>query len=156
MAHTPGPWTVNGGDTILCVNHSVAKVFHPESDARLIAAAPELLEALKEIAELTAPLVQEKDPLGMSIERLARETIAKAEGEERMGADLAKRGISGVRVYWWNGSPNGGASGEVVLRQRPSDKPLDVQLTGQIEALLANSNVSQIKINLLIEVERGV
>ena len=44
--HSPGPWHVNGLDTILCVNHSIAKVFHPEADAKLIAAAPDLLSTL--------------------------------------------------------------------------------------------------------------
>ncbi len=48
--HTPSPWHVNGVDTILSVagNRSVAKVFNPESDAKLIAAAPDLLAALKQ------------------------------------------------------------------------------------------------------------
>ena len=47
MTHTQGPWTINGIDTVLSAsaNRTVAKVYRPEDDARLIAAAPELLEA---------------------------------------------------------------------------------------------------------------
>ena len=50
QTHTPGEWQVNGIDTILSVegNCTIAKVFHPERDARLLAAAPELLDALRE------------------------------------------------------------------------------------------------------------
>ena len=59
-AHTPGPWSAekylldddepNGGSVceINCIVGCVAKIVHGnEADARLIAAAPELLEALK-------------------------------------------------------------------------------------------------------------
>ena len=51
--HTPGPWHVNGIDAILSTNgnRSVAKVFHPESDASLLAAAPAMLDVLKLVAE---------------------------------------------------------------------------------------------------------
>ena len=44
-AHTVGPWHINGVDTILSVsgNRSIAKVYHPEDDAHLIAEAPTLL-----------------------------------------------------------------------------------------------------------------
>ena len=57
--HTPGPWTVtNSGLSIKSSGHSIhdriADVYHSEksaeidrANARLIAAAPELLEALK-------------------------------------------------------------------------------------------------------------
>ncbi|KKL28792.1 hypothetical protein LCGC14_2371640 [marine sediment metagenome] len=48
-AHTLGRWHVNGVDTIMSVegNCTIAKVFHPERDAQLLAAAPELLDALE-------------------------------------------------------------------------------------------------------------
>ncbi len=47
--HTPGPWHVNGVDTIVSVkgNRTIAKVYHPEDDGNLIAAAPDLLAALE-------------------------------------------------------------------------------------------------------------
>jgi hypothetical protein len=50
MAHTPGPWHVNGRDAIISIkgNRSVAKVYHPEADAKLIAKAPDLLTLLTE------------------------------------------------------------------------------------------------------------
>jgi hypothetical protein len=52
--HTPGPWHVNGLDTIMSTkgNRSIAKVYHPELDGRLIAAAPTLLEAGTELLEV--------------------------------------------------------------------------------------------------------
>ena len=50
MTHTQGPWTINGIDTILSAsaNRTVAKVYRPVDDARLIAAAPELLAMLED------------------------------------------------------------------------------------------------------------
>ena len=53
MAQTPGPWHVNGIDAILSIegNRSIAKVYHPEDDGALIAAAPDLLAALRAIVE---------------------------------------------------------------------------------------------------------
>jgi hypothetical protein len=53
------------------------------ADAWLIAAAPDLLEALREILTLTAPLCQESDALGLTIRRVALRAIAVAEGEQR-------------------------------------------------------------------------
>jgi hypothetical protein len=57
--HTPGPWKVNHGNEMHHVTNTdgvvIAEVYHntpkpqPYSNARLIAAAPELLEALKEM-----------------------------------------------------------------------------------------------------------
>lgn len=53
--HTPGPWTVTketrvqAGDIIFRQEHSVGKTYEElDANARLIAAAPELLEALAE------------------------------------------------------------------------------------------------------------
>jgi hypothetical protein len=45
--HTPGPWSVEDG-TIVCFSNSEYELCRTEisADARLIAAAPELLEAL--------------------------------------------------------------------------------------------------------------
>ncbi len=55
--HTPPPWHVNGVDTIMSVNCTIAKVFHPERDAQLLAAAPELLDALQFTLQSIARLV---------------------------------------------------------------------------------------------------
>jgi len=57
-AHTPGPWwnppfsnevmTIPRGDIKICKVHAISDNDHGEANAQLIAAAPELLEALKE------------------------------------------------------------------------------------------------------------
>ena len=55
--HTPGPWIVgDGGKSLVVWSDSpcslpVAEARRSAEDARLIAAAPELLAALKEVAE---------------------------------------------------------------------------------------------------------
>ena len=83
-AHTPGPWNCNrasaAGREIIVSEVSpvdVAVLSHRDksqseinANARLIAAAPDLLEALREIA------ADYSDPI-----RLARAAIAKATGE---------------------------------------------------------------------------
>jgi len=103
--HTPGPWTVGGIGSVKGTDSSdifiqdrrgasIAHVIYNEpggddpaecmADARLIAAAPDLLEALKEIIDFIGP----KDPVcikGPNCEtcRLAdaaRAAITKAEG----------------------------------------------------------------------------
>jgi len=101
--HTPGPWQVLPEEcdkpyirirgTVLGGRYKIANVITPSyegvhereavetrANARLIAAAPELLEALK------AFVADWSDDTGMSSPsyesvRLAREAIAKAEGE---------------------------------------------------------------------------
>lgn len=93
-AHTPGPWKFyddsNDGKTnrieIVAIGKTVARIYHsvPEEDlpnARLIAAAPELLEALA-YALKDMEQVQEVacNRLSISI-GLARAAIAKATGE---------------------------------------------------------------------------
>lgn len=45
--HTPGPWTVSGGTIRNLHGHLVADFHSTDADARLIAAAPELLAALQ-------------------------------------------------------------------------------------------------------------
>ena len=81
--HTPGPWTATGvwtsasddGWSIEAPGVEVAFLYrlprrsNPEADARLVAAAPELLAALKLIVHHFG------DPL-----KVARAAIAKAEG----------------------------------------------------------------------------
>lgn len=93
--HTPGPWTVevmeNGyGYSIVARNkqNKILRVIGPvaangagikgcsskaKADARLIAASPELLEALKAVVSVTDRATHEFD--------LARAAIAKAEGK---------------------------------------------------------------------------
>jgi len=88
MSHTPGPWQVETvGDTVfvtqgdrprslvslLQMNGPCVFYNNADNDARLIAAAPDLLKALKVFAEVAArPSVADIV--------FAREVIAKAEG----------------------------------------------------------------------------
>ena len=89
MSHTPGPWTVewsdeegNDGVTIEAPDGPVAfRVL--EVDARLIAAAPEMLAALKEAAQELSLVCKWFDhPEQTTTETLRRATSAinKAEG----------------------------------------------------------------------------
>ncbi len=89
MSHTPGPWTVKGtrvvsapysGESFGCGGTYVALSIGNEFDAHLIAAAPDLLDALKLFLEtfddtmsLPAVVLQEK------VYNAARAAIAKAE-----------------------------------------------------------------------------
>ena len=98
--HTPGPWSSNGS-TITKSNGLRVRVMSPtaaapeawsdivktlHADARLIAAAPELLEACKEMLEAYAPhamdTVEKFGPDALhSAVKLAQQAIKKAEGE---------------------------------------------------------------------------
>jgi hypothetical protein len=89
--HTPGPWTVNGDGPWICTvgnNHDDPAIFGPRpadgepfpfgdktADARLIAAAPELLAALVEVANLTK---RQQLPLTAQIHELANAALSKA------------------------------------------------------------------------------
>lgn len=92
--HTPGPWTYKMDKD--CLNLSVTTAYAPteivggcgccdspwvscEADARLIAAAPDLLEALEEAVVLLAIF-----GVGMETKTYKRSkaAIAKAKGEE--------------------------------------------------------------------------
>ena len=83
--HTPGPWPTRESATHVTVtNASGDAVFHDDkripgvmADARLIAAAPELLEALAEISLCSQNSMSSKEECG----RIARAAIAKATGE---------------------------------------------------------------------------
>lgn len=61
MKHTPGPWTTLAGETAIRARGcTVAEVIPQPSgitvaNARLIAAAPELLQTLQSIARMSAP-----------------------------------------------------------------------------------------------------
>ena len=90
--HTPGPWTITDGQNhrVYLINHgrdAVGETVYTDTrnpaDARLIAAAPDLLAALKNI-------LREHDALQMAEGRTgdrwpattrARAAIAKATGE---------------------------------------------------------------------------
>ena len=90
MKHTPGPWTFyddsNDGKTnrieIVAIGKTVARIYHSVpakdlSNARLIAAAPDLLEAL--LMVLDDPNALDGRPRTYEYVRAA---IAKATGEK--------------------------------------------------------------------------
>ena len=100
--HTPRPW-VRVADSIKsrtadCVvvrlpdqtdrvgDESPEQIERWDADARLIAAAPELLEALEKIVELNGPgRIYKLNELGMLVSTMlsiARAAIEKAKGEE--------------------------------------------------------------------------
>jgi hypothetical protein len=82
--HTPGPWNqapysptdvVANGDTMVAMAREGLNGIERDkaiANARLIAAAPDLLDALERIAELS---------YDSEATRVAREAIAKARGE---------------------------------------------------------------------------
>lgn len=91
LKHTPGPWTVEQCEQF----PSLAKIVGPQrvelelsafalseqeemSNARLIAAAPEMLEALRAVAKTDG--VRDLKVGGVSIQALIDAAIAKAEG----------------------------------------------------------------------------
>ncbi len=101
MAHTPGPWIaiagthvlphmVQAGDFVICVQFPADAIGEPmrgtpetEANARLIAAAPDLLAALKAVVDVLrkeapgTPLNHHQyDAIGIQ----ANNAIAKAEG----------------------------------------------------------------------------
>jgi len=97
MTHTPGPWKVLGEDVVLECNEKEVVAWVGDIDgqminnANLIAAAPEMLEALEEVVALTENLpvcpfcgavngVQSHRPDCLSHEIEA--AIQKARGEE--------------------------------------------------------------------------
>lgn len=92
--HTPGPWEVGEEGEILAGSSEflVATAYHgrpaQEANARLIAAAPELLKTVKELVSLVCDsglgTISEYLPVNPeSIERIkrARQAIARAEGK---------------------------------------------------------------------------
>lgn len=82
QSFTPGPWeTYNGGDHVAAVGGEHVASCETKADARLIAAAPELLEALRDATDRLekALVIVGGDPeyAALGVARL-RETIAKA------------------------------------------------------------------------------
>lgn len=98
MSHTPGPWTLDryrdNRDFVIVdaernvITESDCAGTHAEENARLIAAAPELLAALMECAEFVDNYVDVNDGddgrptpnRAMSLHSLILSVIAKAEG----------------------------------------------------------------------------
>ncbi|KJJ61529.1 hypothetical protein RT21_20025 [Pseudomonas sp. 10B238] len=94
--HTPGPWIVDGSDispandvglgicAISPVDLGGAKVWHhgveTYANAHLIAAAPELLEALTELADLVEAIISGEYAPDSFTTQPARAAIAKARG----------------------------------------------------------------------------
>lgn len=88
-AHTPGPWfagralrngqecIVGDGDTVVCLmpDHTIGCTFKRE-DALLIAAAPKMLAALRELIDIEGP-----KPATAAWASKVRRLIGKAEGE---------------------------------------------------------------------------
>jgi len=93
MAHTPGPWTVHAwGDKSYEINAALDTVCNvpgfdddtvdagnAEANASLIAAAPELLAALKELVAYDDGSNDPED-YGYEVLQRCKATIAKAEG----------------------------------------------------------------------------
>jgi ketosteroid isomerase-like protein len=92
-AHTPGPWTVADNNEVHCDAKTIAMVADLnwgqyrdaedngeaefEANARLIAAAPELLEALKALTDADTDFTR------AWAKEAARAAIAKATGEKQ-------------------------------------------------------------------------
>ena len=83
MKHTPGPWRVDyamgirGADNVPLAYVLSASSSVPTPDARLIAAAPELLEALEMLLTIE-PNYLSADAYERSIWENARDIVAKA------------------------------------------------------------------------------
>lgn len=95
MTHTPGPWTVlepvNGFNARIFAagNIYIGSIGHSDNiggcnapNARLIAAAPDMLEALEALLEASHPISRDKRSCDgrVKAKRLARAAIAKAKG----------------------------------------------------------------------------
>ena len=99
--HTPGPWVVVGSRTKYVEARLVGSLMQEvaacgptladegygqqqEANARLIAAAPDLLEALQELCEIVEDAIEQKSAKDLDSFTLqpARAAIAKATGEQ--------------------------------------------------------------------------
>jgi hypothetical protein len=94
MTHTPGPWKVPGTDDgeYVIAHHDGKKLrtlahVYDEANARLIAAAPELLAFVEMVARLTNAKHTEESEIDavITVNRLrqvAQAALAKAQGKE--------------------------------------------------------------------------
>lgn len=84
---TPGPWHIANGIQVRSNKHQIAKVWMfgygtGEANARLIAAAPELLEAVALLVSMAESGMPDLNPHDEFIMETARAAIAKAIGTE--------------------------------------------------------------------------
>ncbi len=85
--HTPGPWYETGNHQGLIISEATSAnvaVAYDKKDAALIAAAPDLLEALTEIATLLSqhPEAERGNSKTHYAMHMARGAIAKTKGEQ--------------------------------------------------------------------------
>ena len=78
--HTQGPWRTEGACIHAGNGHRIAEVKRAH-DMSLIAAAPELLAALRQIVSLQARDYETPEDMLMAQVEIARAAIAKAEGK---------------------------------------------------------------------------
>ena len=84
--HTPGPWEIEYDDLteewIVLWETGSAEVggLHAADQARLIATAPELLEALNDLLIASSPMAKEPQSISKAVKK-ALSAIAKAKGE---------------------------------------------------------------------------
>ena len=75
-AHTPGPWQVIG--STVYGNALRARLPHNGADARLIAAAPDMLAALREVMSTYAATTMDAQVRERAIAAIAKATGGKA------------------------------------------------------------------------------
>jgi len=78
--HTPGPWTLSGGNYAIITKDGELVPVINLANARLIAAAPELLATLKEVCEWYLKVGSAYHPTPAQIQR-AMAVVDKAEGK---------------------------------------------------------------------------
>lgn len=81
LTHTPGPWQWDGKFTV-SIPHADGKIpFRVQpGDARLIAAAPEMYEALQMVLSLVRDQAMSGHFLSIEIREVLNTALAKAEG----------------------------------------------------------------------------
>lgn len=82
-AFTPGPWKVDAHNNVMAQGGlvafpGIAARFDQEANARLIASAPDLLEALQRLLNLDA----DEYLTAQGVRNLARAAVAKATGSQ--------------------------------------------------------------------------
>jgi hypothetical protein len=103
MAHTPGPWIVNGYEIVqqdcdstfppltkICNGHGNLNMETIDANARLLAAAPELLAALKELVHYDEGS-SAQGSFGYEALGRCKSAIAKAEGVTMEGTNGKER-----------------------------------------------------------------